>query len=101
MSTNEPILTISIASSLLRLHPRTVMLYEKSGFLAPYRTTTNRRLFSVKNLEDLQFIKYLNQTEGVNLQGVRVVLQAIKLSNEKGVDLKGILFPNFKVEILV
>ena len=101
MNTKLPILTISVAAKLLGLHPRTVMLYEKSGFLSPHRTTTNRRMYSVKDLDDLQFVKFLTRDKGINLQGVKFLLEAIQLTNKDGVDLKKLLFPTFKAKELL
>lgn len=96
MSSDDAILTISIAAQLLKLHPRTIMLYEKEGLIKPHRTTTQRRLFSKKNLEELQLIKYLTQTEGINIPGVRKILEAIDKTNDKNFSLLPILFPDFK-----
>ena len=100
MSMGEPILTISIAARLLNIHPRTIMLYEKTKLFTPYRTNTQRRMFSEKDLEDLQFIKFLTQEKGINLQGVKVVLEAISVAEKGGVILKSLLFPTFKTEKL-
>lgn len=99
MSTVEPILTISVVAKLLDIHPRTIMLYEKTKLLKPHRTGTLRRLYSVKDLEELQFIKYLTRKEGINLQGVKFLLEAIAHSEGK-VNLKKLLFPDFKIETL-
>lgn len=100
MSTIEAILTISIAAKLLNLHPRTIMLYEKAGLMSPHRTDTQRRLYSVKDLDELQFIKFLTKQEGINLQGVKFLLEAISLAKNSRVNLKKLLFPNFKAEVL-
>lgn len=101
MRNDKPILTISIASKLLSLHPRTLMLYEKTGLLTPHRTGTNRRLFSMDDLEHLQFVKYLTQTEGINLRGAKIVLNALLLAEKEGVNLKKLLFPTFKAQQLI
>jgi MerR family transcriptional regulator/heat shock protein HspR len=101
MSSNEAILTISVAAGLIKLHPRTMMLYEKAGLITPYRTDTQRRLFSIKDLEHLQFIKYLTQKQKINLQGVRVVLEAISLMDKEGIKLRKILFPSFQPAKLI
>lgn len=100
MSTIEPILTISVAAKLLHLHPRTIMLYERTELLKPHRTGTQRRLYSVKDMEELQFIKFLTRQKGVNLQGVKFLLEAISLAKEDRVNLKKLLFPDFKAEVL-
>ena len=100
MGTNEPVLTISVAAKLLNIHPRTLMLYEKTKLLTPYRTNTQRRMFSVKDLNDLQFIKFLTRQEGINLRGVKFLLEAISIAEKGEVDLKKLLFPTFKTEAL-
>ena len=100
MSAEEPILTISVAARLLGIHPRTIMLYERTKLFSPYRTSTQRRMFSEKDLEDLQFVKFLTQQKGINLQGVKTVLEAISIAEKAGVDLKLALFPTFKAEEL-
>lgn len=101
MSTNQPILTISVAAKLLHLHPRTIMLYERTGIFASHRTQTQRRLFSIKDLEDLQFIKHMTQGRGINLQGVKTILEAIEIAEKEGFNLKQALFPTFKAEKLL
>lgn len=101
MNIKQPILTISVAAKLLDLHPRTIMLYERSGFLSPHRTNTNRRMYSIKDLDDLQFVKFLTRDNGINLQGVKFILEAIQIANKGGVDLKKLLFPAFKAKELL
>lgn len=101
MSSEKPILTISVAATLLGLHPRTLMLYESAGFVTPHRTGTQRRMFSMLDLEHLQFIKYLTQENGVNLRGVKLILEALSLAQKEGVNLKKLLFPSFKSKLLV
>ena len=100
-STEAPLLTISVAADLLKLHPRTLMLYERAGFITPHRTGTNRRMFSFKDLDNLQFIKYLTHQQGINLQGVKFMLEALSLAQKGGVGLKKLLFPTFKATKLV
>lgn len=100
MASSEPILTISIAAKLLNIHPRTIMLYERSNLFSPHRTSTKRRMFSDIDLEDLQFIKFLTQKKGINLQGVKMILNAIYIAEQAGLNLKYKLFPEFKAEKL-
>lgn len=101
MSQEEPILTISVASKLLGLHPRTLMFYERSELILPHRTSTQRRLFSIKDLNRLQFIKHLTQKQGVNLKGVKLILEAIKIGEENNIKLQRRLFPSFKLKKLI
>ena len=101
MSTQDPILTISVAARLLKLHPRTLMIYEKAGIAIPHRTSTGRRLYSIKHLDHLQFVKYLAQEKGVNLSGASLVLKSIEIAESHDIDLKKALFPDFKLKKLV
>lgn len=101
MNTDKPILTISIAAKLLSVHPRTLMLYEKAQVFPTQRTDTNRRMYSIDDLNQLQFIKFLTQEIGLNLQGVRTLFQAIEVSGKAGIDLKKELFPQFIIKQLI
>lgn len=71
---DKPLYTISIASEILQTHPRTLMLYEDVGLIAPFRTSTNRRRYSQRDLRRLQVIQYLTREKGVNLAGVSYIL---------------------------
>src|ERR1035437_8909311 len=98
--TESPILSISVAARLLRLHSRTIMLYESLGLVRPFRSDTKRRLFSIEDVNRLQFIRYLTQTKGINLEGVKYLLEAIKVCDENNILLKKRLFPDFKLQKL-
>lgn len=101
MNSVQPVLTISVAATLLQCHSRTLMLYERIGLITPHRTQTQRRLFSFKDLEAIQFIRFLTQKQGINLQGVKFMLEALSLAEKEGVNLKKLLFPAFKPTSLV
>jgi hypothetical protein len=101
VNTNKPVFTISITANLIKLHPRTIMLYERAGLITPHRTTSNRRLYSKSDLENLQFIKFLTRKEGVNLQGVKHIQTAINEAEKKGFNLRKHIFPSFKVKRLI
>jgi DNA-binding transcriptional MerR regulator len=58
-------------------------------------------LFSLADLDHIQFVMHLTQKEGLNLQGVKVLLEAIRLSHEKGFDLRKALFPTFSPKKLL
>lgn len=100
MALEDAILTISVAAKLLGLHPRTIMLYERMKLFSSHRTSTQRRMFSANDLDELQFLKYLTQRKGINLQGVKILLEALSQAESRGVDLKQLLFPDFKTQKL-
>ena len=66
---------ISIAAGLAGCHPRTLRIYEEEGLLEPVRTQTNIRLYSDDDLHRVRVIRYLTQERGVNLAGVKLLLQ--------------------------
>jgi MerR family transcriptional regulator, heat shock protein HspR len=101
MSTDRPILTISIAAKLLGVHPRTLMLYEHEGVFSSHRTETKRRMFSIDDLNQLQFIKFLTQEIGLNLQGVKTFFLAMDVAGKADIDLKKELFPQFSAKQLI
>lgn len=92
----DPLFTISVASQLVNLHPRTLMLYEKAGLISPFRTKTGRRRYSQANIDKINFIHYLTQKKRVNLAGVKLILEFIKFGKKQKFDLKKAFFPDFK-----
>ncbi len=40
----RPVYVISVAASILSVHPRTLRIYEEEGLVCPARTPTNIRL---------------------------------------------------------
>jgi MerR family transcriptional regulator, heat shock protein HspR len=70
-----PLYVISVAAELAGLHPQTLRAYEREGLLRPARTQGGTRRYSPRDVERLRFIRTLTQDEGLNLAGVRVVLE--------------------------
>jgi MerR family transcriptional regulator/heat shock protein HspR len=73
ITADRPIFTLSVAADLLGLHPRTLRIYEEKRLVVPARTEGNRRRYSQNDIERFQFIRRLTGG-GVNLEGVRVIL---------------------------
>jgi len=71
---DTPVYVISVAAQLSGLHPQTLRAYEREGLLSPARTEGGTRRYSRRDVERLRFIRALTQDEGLNLAGVRVVL---------------------------
>ena len=74
-SRQRPVYVISVAASLTGCHPRTLRIYEEEGLLEPVRTETNIRLYSDDDVYRVRVIRYLTQKRGVNLAGVKLLLQ--------------------------
>lgn len=71
----RPVYVISVAAELVRVHPRTLRIYEVEGLLCPARTRTNIRLYSENDIRRVTWIRHLTQNLGVNLAGVRVLFE--------------------------
>ena len=72
--TEQPLYLISIVSKMLNVHPQTLRLYEKEGFVSPKRTK-KQRLYSDKDVDQLNFILQLTREMGVNRAGVDIILR--------------------------
>jgi MerR family transcriptional regulator, heat shock protein HspR len=72
---DAPVYVISVAAELADLHPQTLRAYEREGLLTPARTEGGTRRYSHRDVERLRLIKTLTTDEGLNLAGVRVVLE--------------------------
>jgi MerR family transcriptional regulator, heat shock protein HspR len=66
--------SISVAAELTGLHPHTLRLYEHEGLLSPARSPGGARRYSTEDIDRLHQIMALT-TDGVNLAGVRRILQ--------------------------
>lgn len=71
---DDPVYVISVAAELAGMHPQTLRSYEKSGLIEPQRSSGNVRRYSDRDIERLKKIQRLTQEEGLNLAGVRMVL---------------------------
>lgn len=65
---------ISVVSEMLGIHPQTLRLYEREGFIKPKRSGGNTRLYSEEDVERLEMVLRLTRELGVNLAGVEIIL---------------------------
>ncbi|MBW3618774.1 MAG: helix-turn-helix transcriptional regulator [Actinobacteria bacterium] len=81
---DAPVYVISIAAELADMHPQTLRAYERKGLIDPSRTEGNTRRYSRRDVDKLKFIQRLTQEEGLNIAGVRAVLEmGQKLDNAR------------------
>lgn len=71
----RPVYVISVAASIVSVHPRTLRIYEDEGLLCPARTPTNIRLYSENDIRRILWIRHLTQERGVNLAGIRILFE--------------------------
>jgi MerR family transcriptional regulator, heat shock protein HspR len=70
----RPVFMIGIASELIGVHPQTLRMYEQKGLLRPRKSIKNTRLYSQEDVELGRYIQKLTQEMGMNLAGVKKVL---------------------------
>ncbi|MBC7229700.1 MAG: MerR family transcriptional regulator [Actinobacteria bacterium] len=73
-ASDEPVYVISVAARLADVHPQTLRIYERKGLISPQRVR-NRRRYSEADIERCRLIQELTQERGVNLAGVKMILE--------------------------
>jgi MerR family transcriptional regulator, heat shock protein HspR len=70
-----PVYVISVAATLAGMHPQTLRQYDRLGLVSPDRTPGRGRRYSARDIEMLRQVQRLSQDEGVNLAGVKRILE--------------------------
>lgn len=65
---------ISMVCRLLNVHPQTLRLYEREGFIKPKRIK-RQRVYTDEDIERLNFVIRLTKEFGVNRAGVDIILR--------------------------
>src|SRR4029079_4927292 len=76
---DTPVFVISVAAELAGMHPQTLRQYDRLGLVSPHRTPGRGRRYPARDIEQLREVQRLSQQEGVNLAGIKRILQ---LENE-------------------
>src|SRR3954454_21521529 len=83
---DTPVYVISVAAQLSGLHPQTLRTYDRMGLVSPGRAAGRGRRYSMRDIELLREIQRLSQEEGVNLAGIKHILElqreAVRLRGE-------------------
>jgi MerR family transcriptional regulator/heat shock protein HspR len=66
---------ISVAAELAGMHPQTLRQYDREGLVTPTRTRGGGRRYTDDDVERLREVQRLSQQEGVNLAGIRRILE--------------------------
>lgn len=69
--------TIGVAAEIIGVEPRVLRIYEEKGLIQPLRSVGNRRLYSLEDLELLEYVHYMTHVRKVNLAGVKVILELL------------------------
>jgi MerR family transcriptional regulator/heat shock protein HspR len=80
LSDDSPVYVISVAAQLSGLHPQTLRAYDRLGLVSPGRTAgrgrgPGGRRYSLRDILILREVQRLSQEEGVNLSGIKRILE--------------------------
>lgn len=66
---------ISAAAEMSGMHAQTLRTYDRLGLVTPARTSGGGRRYSNRDVELLREIQRLSQDEGVNLAGIKRIIE--------------------------
>jgi MerR family transcriptional regulator, heat shock protein HspR len=82
LSDDTPVYVISVAAQLSGLHPQTLRAYDRLGLVSPGRTGGGGRRYSLRDILILREVQRLSQEEGVNLSGIKRILELESVEQE-------------------
>ncbi len=74
MNDEAPVLTVTQAAELAGMHPQTLRQYDRLGLVVPKRTLGRGRRYSRRDVERLREVQRLAQVEGINLAGIKRIM---------------------------
>lgn len=74
MNDDAPVLTVTQAAQLAGMHPQTLRQYDRLGIVVPRRTLGRGRRYSRRDVAKLLEVQRLAQGEGINLAGIKRIL---------------------------
>ncbi|HTW05622.1 MAG TPA: helix-turn-helix transcriptional regulator [Streptosporangiaceae bacterium] len=80
LSDDSPVYVISVAAEMSGLHAQTLRTYDRLGLVSPGRAAGGGRRYSLRDILVLREVQRLSQEEGVNLSGIKRILE---LENER------------------
>jgi MerR family transcriptional regulator, heat shock protein HspR len=66
---------ISVAAELAGMHAQTLRTYDRLGLVSPRRSSGGGRRYSERDVELLREVQRLSQDEGVNLAGIKRIIE--------------------------
>jgi MerR family transcriptional regulator, heat shock protein HspR len=72
---DTPVFVISVAAELSGMHPQTLRQYDRLGLVTPGRSGGGGRRYSARDVALLREVQRLSQEEGVNLAGIKRVIE--------------------------
>jgi MerR family transcriptional regulator/heat shock protein HspR len=73
----EPLFSIGVVANKFNLSVHSLRLYESEGLILPYKTDTNRRLYSQSDINRIACIRDMIENRGLNIAGIKSLLAMI------------------------
>lgn len=97
---DNPIYPTGIASKIVGILPKTIINYENFGILRVKRSSTDRRLFSKKDILILFVIKFLIKEKGLNFNGAKLFVDLLNKQDRFSEQLLKELVPKQRLKKL-
>ena len=75
IESDAKVIIISVAARMAGMHPQTLRQYDRMGLVQPGRSPGGGRRYSARDVALLREIQRLSQEEGVNLAGIKRVIE--------------------------
>ena len=72
---DEPVFPVNVVCDLLQMQYHLLHEIMKEGILREARRQSQKKLFSKRDVKRLKYIQYLIEKRGVNVKGVKVILE--------------------------
>jgi MerR family transcriptional regulator/heat shock protein HspR len=82
MIDDAKILIISVAARMAGMHPQTLRQYDRLGLVQAGRSPGGGRRYSARDVRLLREIQRLSQEEGVNLAGIKRIIDLDQFAGE-------------------
>ena len=79
----QSLFSIGAVAEILGIKPRILRQYEDKGLILPTRSDSNRRLYSLNDIDVIAYIQYLRTVKKVNLSGVLEIQSLLMRLDEK------------------
>jgi MerR family transcriptional regulator/heat shock protein HspR len=76
------VFVISVAAQLSGLHAQTLRSYDRLGLVSPGRSAGGGRRYSARDIALLREVQRLSQEEGVNLAGIKRIIELEQLVDQ-------------------
>jgi MerR family transcriptional regulator/heat shock protein HspR len=79
IESDDKVLLISVAARMAGMHPQTLRQYDRLGLVQPGRSSGGGRRYSPRDVALLREIQRLSQDDGVNLAGIKRIIDLEQL----------------------